>query len=76
LRTTIGVGPFPPTLEGFVGGLEAVVRQGERRVRRDDEAIGRADLTFGPVKLERAVRIVVKNTGMKAAAVDVLVDWS
>ena len=78
-RDSIGVGPY------FLRGTESedettsmtpAVRQSGARISEGGEPTnGRTEKTFGPVKLEKAVRIVVRNPSDEERRVAFYVDW-
>jgi hypothetical protein len=76
-RDTIGIEPFEPGFERPAEAVSVVVRQGDRRVRRDHDAepVGHARAVYGPVRLDRSVRIRAKNGGANPVEIDLLVDW-
>jgi hypothetical protein len=74
VRTSIGTAPYTRDFS-LIEDAEVAVRQGNRRVGVVDKTIGRADAAYGPVLLDRRVRIVVKNPGAKRVGVHLLVDW-
>jgi hypothetical protein len=75
-RDSVGVGLYGPNFAASDAKTKVNVRQSDRRVRLGGQpSNGRTDADYGPVKLDRAVAITVKNAGKKRATVELLIDW-